>query len=93
MPSSPVTPSTQSASPSVPDFAITVTGRLCWIQVVGPRGHVLIAAIVRHGRTLTYKQRPLAVTLGDAGAVRLVLHHHVHARAGKRGQVLRFTYR
>ena len=77
----------------VPDFAITVTGRMSWVQVVGPRGRVLIAAIVRHGRTLTYKQRPLVVTLGDAGAVRLVLHHHTHSPAGKRGAVLRFTYR
>jgi hypothetical protein len=62
--------------------------------VVGPRGQVLIAAIVRHGHTLTYRQRPLAVTLGDAGAVRLVLHHHAQAHAaGRRGQVLRFTVR
>ena len=82
-----------SRPPAVPDFAITVTGRVSWVQVVGPHNHVLIAAIVRHGRTLTFKQRPLAVTLGDAGAVRLVLHHHAHAPAGKRGAVLRFTYR
>ena len=76
-----------------PDFAITVTGRASWVEVIGPRGHVLVAAIVRHGRTLTYRQRPLAVTIGDAGAVRLVLHHHAHSPAGKRGAVLRFTYR
>jgi hypothetical protein len=76
-----------------PDFAITVTGRVSWVQVVGPHGRVLIAAIVRHGRTLTYKQRPLVVTLGDAGAVRLVLHHRAHEPAGARGAVLRFTYR
>jgi len=76
-----------------PDFAITVTGRASWVEVIGPRGRVLVAAIVRHGRTLTYRQRPLAVTIGDAGAVRLVLHHHAHSPAGKRGAVLRFTYR
>jgi hypothetical protein len=89
------TPSVSSSRPAatVPDFALTVTGRVSWVQVIGPRGRVLIAAIVRHGRTLTYKQRPLIVTLGDAGAVRLVLHHHAHAPAGKRGAVLRFTYR
>lgn len=87
-----VTPAT-SRTVTVPDFAITVTGRLSWVQVIGPHGHVLVAAIVRHGRTLTYRQRPLAVTIGDAGAVRLVLHHHAHAPAGKRGAVLRFTYR
>ena len=70
-----------------------MTGRVSWVQVIGPHGRVLTAAIVRHGRTLTYRQRPLIVTLGDAGAVRLVLHHHAHAPAGKRGAVLRFTYR
>lgn len=86
-----VTPSSRPTG--LPDFAITVTGRVSWVQVIGPHGHVLIAAIVRHGRTLTYRQRPLVVTLGDAGAVRLVLHHHAHAPAGKRGAVLRFTYR
>jgi Domain of unknown function (DUF4115) len=77
----------------VPDFAITVTGRVSWVQVIGPHGRVLIAAIVRHGRTLTYSQRPLVVTLGDAGAVRLVVHHHVKAPAGRRGAVLRLTVR
>jgi hypothetical protein len=79
--------------PAVPDFAITVTGRVSWVEVIGPRGRVLIAANVRHGRTLVYRQRPLIVTIGDAGAVRLVLHHHAKAPAGKRGAVLRFTYR
>lgn len=97
-PTSPVTSATPVVTPAsrpaaTPDFAITVTGRVCWVQVVGPHGRVLIAANVRHGRTLTYKQRPLLVTLGDAGAVRLVLRHHAHAPAGKRGMVLRFTYR
>ena len=61
--------------------------------MTGPRGRVLFAGIARHGRTLTYRQRPLVVTLGDAGAVRLVLHHRVKAPAGKRGAVLRFTVR
>ena len=82
-----------STARPTPDFAITVTGRASWVEVIGPRGHVLVAAILRHGRTLTYRQRPLVVTIGDAGAVRLVLHHHAHAPAGKRGAVLRFTYR
>jgi len=76
----------------VPDFAVTVTGRVCWVQIVAPRGRVLYAGLLRHGRTLTYLQRPLQVTLGDAGAVRLVLHHHAKP-AGHRGQVLRFLYR
>jgi hypothetical protein len=63
------------------------------VQVLGPHRRVLIARIVRHGHTISYPQRPLFVTLGDAGAVRLVLHHHAGARAGKPGQVLRFTVR
>jgi hypothetical protein len=78
---------------SLADFAITVTGKASWVQVVGPRGGVLYAGMLRHGHTLTYPQRPLRVTLGDAGAVRLVLHHRATAHAGKRGQVLRFTVR
>ena len=92
-PSAASAPSSPTAAP-VPDFAITVTGRVCWIQVVGPHGRVLLAAIVRHGRTVNYPQRPLLVTLGDAGAVRLVLRHHVQAHApGRPGQVLLFTVR
>jgi hypothetical protein len=82
------------AAKPLPDFAITVTGRACWIQVVGPRGRVLIASVVHHGRTVTFPQRPLVVTLGDAGAARLVLHHHKQTHpAGRRGQVIRFTVR
>lgn len=91
--SRPATPPAPAARP-LPDFAIRVTGRACWVEVTGPRGHVLIAAIVRHGRTVSFGARPLAVTLGDAGAVRLVLHHHAQAHApGRPGQVLRFTVR
>ena len=81
------------AAAPLPDFALTVVGRVSWVSVVGPRGRVLYAGLLRHGRTLSYPQRPLTVTLGDAGAVRLVLHHHRHARAGRQGAVLRFTYR
>ena len=98
-PSASATPTaTQSAvparpAPALPDFALTVVGRVSWVSVVGPRGRVLYAGLLRHGRTLSYRQRPLAVTLGDAGAVRLVLHHRVHARAGRQGAVLRFSYR
>lgn len=76
-----------------PDFAVTVVGRVSWVGVVGPHGRVLYAGLLRHGRTLTYRQRPLTVTLGDAGAVRLVLRHRTHAHAGRPGQVLRFTVR
>jgi hypothetical protein len=91
-------PSTPASAPAtapaaLPDFAVTVTGRVSWVGVVGPHGKVLYAGLLRHGRTLTYRQRPLTVTLGDAGAVRLVLHHRAKAHAGRRGQVLRFTVR
>jgi hypothetical protein len=102
--STPASPATTTAPTSaaavatataaaLPDFAITVTGRVSWVGVVGPHGQVLYAGLLRHGRTLTYRQRPLTVTLGDAGAVRLVLHHRAAARAGRPGQVLRFTVR
>ena len=82
-----------SRAPALPDFALTVVGRVSWVSVVGPHGRTLYAGLLRHGRTLSYPQRPLTVTLGDAGSVRLVLHHRVHAHAGRRGAVLRFTYR
>jgi hypothetical protein len=89
-------PVASTASPvhvrPAPDFAVTVTGRVCWVQVVGPGGRTLYAGLLRHGRTLSFAQRPLQVTLGNAGAVRLVLHHRAHAHAGKQGQVLQFRY-
>ena len=90
-------PTVSSGAPAppaatAPDLVIIVTGRVCWVQVVGPHAHVLYAGMLRHGRTLRYHQGPLRVTLGDAGAVRLVLHHHAKP-AGRRGQVLSFTYR
>jgi hypothetical protein len=81
------------AAAAQPDFAVTVVGRVSWVSVVGPHARVLYAGLLRHGRTLTYPQRPLTVTLGDAGAVRLVLHHRTQTHAGRPGQVLRFTVR
>ena len=85
-------PTTASAA-ALPDFALTVVRSVSWVQVVGPRGRVLYAGILRHGHTLTYPQRPLTVTIGDAGVVRLVLNHHAHMPAGRRGAVLRFVVR
>lgn len=87
------TTATVRPQPVVPDFAVTTIGGVSWVQVVGPRGRVLYAGLLRHGRSLSYPQRPLAVTIGDAGAVRLALHHRVHAPAGRRGAVLRFVVR
>ena len=91
---SPAATAPPTARPAaLPDFAITVTGRVSWVGVVGPHGTTLYAGLLRHGKTLSYAQRPLAVTLGDAGAVRLVLHHRAHARAWRPGQVVQFTVR
>jgi hypothetical protein len=98
-------PATPSASPSaapthaaqprraaLPWFAVTVTGRVAWVSVTRPDGHVLAQGLMRHGRSVRFPhRRPLAVVIGDAGAVRLVLRHHAHSPAGHRGQVLRFT--
>ena len=89
----PLAPAARPSAATLPDFALSVVGRVSWVSVVGPHGHVLYAGLLRHGRTLTYEQRPLTVTLGDAGAVRVIAHHKVRAHAGRRGQVLRFTYR
>jgi Domain of unknown function (DUF4115) len=97
VPSVPVKPTatvapkpTPSKQLPLPDFAVTVTGRYSWVEVDGPTG-TLFVGMLRHGRTLSYTVRPLAVTIGDAGAVRLVWHHHVHAPAGRPGEVIRLV--
>jgi hypothetical protein len=78
----------------VPDFAITVAGVVSWVRVALPTGRVVYAGMLRHGHVLTFARHPLTVTIGNAGAVRLVLHHRLqHAVAGSAGQVLTFTYR
>lgn len=74
-------------------LAVTVTGRISWVEVTRPSGHVLVSGIIRHGRHLAFRHGPLHVVIGDAGAVRLVRHGHAHAPAGRPGQVLRFTVR
>lgn len=85
-------PSSASAA-ALPDFAVSVMRGVSWVQVIGPQGRVLYAGILRHGHTLTYPQRPLTVTIGDAGVVRLVVNHHARAPAGRRGAVLRLVVR
>jgi len=77
-------------SPSVA-LALTVTGQVSWVEVTRPNGHVLVSGLIRHDRRLAFRHGRLRVTIGDAGAVRLVRHGHVHAPAGRPGQVLRFT--
>lgn len=69
-------------------LVIAVPGRVSWVQVLrGPR--VAFEGMLRHGHRLAYRHGPLAVTIGDAGAVRLVRDGHGHGRAGKPGEVLR----
>jgi len=89
-------PSAASRPPvkPLPWLAVTVTGRRAWVSVAVPGGRTLAQGLLRHGRSVRFPhRRPLAVVIGDAGAVRLVLRHHAHAPAGRRGQVLRFTVR
>jgi len=71
-----------------------VAGRASWVRVGLPDGSTLYSGMLRHGRALSFTRRPLLVTVGDAGAVRLVLHHRLqHRTAGTAGQVLTFVYR
>jgi len=88
---------TASAAPRSPRPApvahglkLTAVGRVSWVQVVGPHHRVLFVGMLRHGRSLTFTQRPLAVTLGDAGAVRVDYNGKVYRHAGRPGQVRLF---
>jgi len=65
-------------------------GRVSWVQVVGPHGRVLFIGMLRHGKTISFTARPLEITLGNAGAVRVVHGPAVYAHAGHNGQVKRF---
>jgi hypothetical protein len=98
-PSAAVAPRTAVAVPhphpaALPDFAIRVTGRVAWVRVTNGAGRELYAGMLRHGRQLAYNATRLVVRVGDAGAVRLVLHHHLQPHvAGHAGRVLQLTYR
>lgn len=72
-------------------LAMSITRGVSWIEVARPSGRVLVSGLVRDGRHLRFRHGPLRVVIGNAGAVRLVRHGHVHAPAGRSGQVLRFT--
>jgi hypothetical protein len=90
----PAHPSAQPSTTVLPDFALRVTGSVAWVRVVSGGGHVLYEGMLRAGRSLTFATRPLVVTVGNGGAVRLVLHHRLQAAAaGRSGQIVRFTYR
>ena len=72
-------------------FALSVTGRVAWVEIGVPGRRPIFQGLLRHGRTLRTHARPLRVVVGDAGAVRLVLHARVHAPLGRSGEVLVFT--
>lgn len=94
----PVTPTSAAPSPAVHRavavnphlLSLTTVGRVSWIKVVGPHGHVLFMGMLRHGKTLRYTARPLSITLGDAGAVRVQHGATIYAHAGRNGQVKTF---
>ena len=69
---------------------MVITGSVSWIEVKRPSGRVLVSGMVRHGHHLTYAHGPLDVVIGNAGAVQLTRHGHT-ARAGKPGEVVRFS--
>jgi hypothetical protein len=82
------------AASAHPDaLSLTVTGRLCWVQVRAESGRVVFAGLLRHGQRLSYRRGGLSVVLGDAGAVRLSVYRRWWHPAGRPGQVLRFTVR
>jgi hypothetical protein len=85
-------PTPRPAAPKAvsPGLKLTAIGRVSWVQVVGRHHRVLFVGMLRHGRSLTFTQRPLAVTLGDAGAVRIDFNGKVYRRAGRPGQVRLF---
>jgi hypothetical protein len=64
-----------------------------WVQVRRPSGRVLFSGTLTRGHVLRYAHGPLEVTIGNAGAVRLVRHGKVTARAGRPGEVLRLRVR
>lgn len=88
-----VTPTSVPAPAQLPWFSVTAIGRMAWVQILGGHRQVLYSGMLRHGRTVGFNQRPLQVTIGDAGAVRLVVRHHARTPAGKPGAVLSFSVR
>lgn len=73
-----------------PALQLVVTGSVSWIEVRRPNGHVLVSGMVRHGHRLTYRHGPLAVVIGNAGAVRVARNGHTHV-AGRPGEVVHLT--
>jgi hypothetical protein len=65
----------------------------CYVQVATSSGKILVRRIAHRGDLIAFRRHGLDVTLGNAGAVRLVLDGHQAHRAGALGQVRRFTVR
>ena len=74
--------------PKPPALALKVDGHVSWVEVTRPTGHVAFSGLLRHGHELTYRNGPLHVVVGDAGAVRLDRHGHRRSPLGKPGQVV-----
>jgi hypothetical protein len=92
-PSSPAAAAHRAAPRRVfPGVTITAVSGVSWVQVVGPHGRVLYVGMLRRGHTVRFAQRPLVVTLGNAGAVRVVHGSSVIRRAGKPGEVRVLRY-
>jgi hypothetical protein len=90
---SPTSTATPAATQTTPWLSVTTTGRVAWVQVAARHHKVLYAGLLRHGRTVEFRQRPLRVTVGDAGAVKLVIDGKVRNPAGRAGAVLRLIAR
>jgi hypothetical protein len=74
-----------------PALRLVVVRGVSWVEVTRPTGHVAYSGLLRHGHDLVYRQGPVNVTVGNAGAVRVVRHGHGDGRLGRPGQVVRFT--
>ncbi len=74
-------------------LALSVPGKVSWVQVSRPGGRVVFQGMLRHGHRLTYRRGPLDVIVGDAGAVRVQRGRHVVSPFGRPGEVRHFTAR
>jgi hypothetical protein len=89
------TPTTAAPSPSAeptrerPPAALVlhITGRVSWLEVTRPGGHLIFSGLLRHGREVIVRNGSAHVVIGDAGAVRLSRHGRVTSPAGGPGEV------
>jgi hypothetical protein len=94
-------PSPQAVSPTAsrqptagrpaPALALTVVGRVSWVEVTRAHGRVVFSGLLRHGGHLAYRRGPLHLVIGNAGAVRLVRRGLVTEPAGRPRQVVRVS--